>query len=333
MFEYLLPVLLSRNYAGTFLSDSCFTAVDAQISYARRKHIPWGVSESGYYAFDANRNYQYRAFGVPELGYKRDLPDDVVVTPYASLIGLSLQPQAVLANVECFENLNMLGRYGFFEALDYTRTRLPPDQEYAMVRSYMSHHQGMILLAACNHLTDDALVRRFHADERILSIELLLQEKIPQNPYVEYPHPEEPLGRHAGPRSVSAAPWKVPVVSAVPQVHVLTQGRTQVMITSTGSGYSQWEDMALTRWRADTTLDDWGTWIYIQDLESGELWSTACQPIGCPPENQEVYFSPHKAEFRRRDHGISLHTEITVGVDAVEIRQVTLHNESGYPRR
>ena len=192
MFEYLMPALFTKNYAGTFLSDSCYAALDAQVSYGQEQQVPWGISESGYFAFDVNLNYQYRAFGVPDLGYKRDLPDDLVIAPYASLIGLSLQPQAVLENMAHLEQLNMLGRFGFYEALDYTKTRLPAGQAHAIVQSYMAHHQGMILLAACNYLSDDVMVQRFHADEHIQSVELLLQEKIPQNPPIEYPHPDEP---------------------------------------------------------------------------------------------------------------------------------------------
>src|SRR5688572_4229034 len=185
-----MPTLFTKNYHGTFLSDSCHTALDAQVDYGRQKNVPWGVSESGYYAFDVNLNYQYQAFGVPNLGYKRESHDDLVITPYASLIGLSLQPQTILKNMMHLEALNMLGRFGYYEALDYTKTRMPDDQPYAIVKSYMAHHQGMILVAAANYLLDDVIVKHFHADAHIQSVELLLQEKIPQNPHIEYPHPE-----------------------------------------------------------------------------------------------------------------------------------------------
>jgi cyclic beta-1,2-glucan synthetase len=333
MFEYLMPVLFTNIYEGTFLFDSCFAALDAQIAYGHEKHVPWGVSESGYFAFDASSNYQYRAFGVPDLGYKRDLPDDLVIAPYASLLGLSLQPQAVLKNLAHLQDLNMFGRFGLYEAVDYTQARLPLDQKHAIVKSYMAHHQGMILLAACNALLHNIMIQRFHADERVQSIELLLQEKIPQNPHIEYPHPDEPLDLPQAARPVSSAAWRVPADSPTPQVHVLSQGDYQLMITNAGSGYSQWREFALTRWQADSTLDDWGTWVYLQDRESGALWSATYQPTGCIPENQEVLFSPHKVEFRRLDHGISLHTEITVGTDGIEIRRITLLNDSDRPRK
>jgi cyclic beta-1,2-glucan synthetase len=261
------------------------------------------------------------------------LTDDLVIAPYASLLGLSLQPQTVLENVAHLEQLNMLGRFGFYESLDYTKARLSAGQAHATVQSYMAHHQGMILMAACNYLLDDVLVQRFHADEHIQSVELLLQEKIPQNPPIEYPHPDEQVDLPEGAvRLVSSEPWRVPVDSPIPQVHVLSQGDTSVLITNAGGGFSQWREFALTRWHADTTLDQWGTWIYVQDRESGALWSVTCQPIGCAPEQQEVLFYPHKVEFQRSENGISLRTGITVSTDGVEIRRVNILNDSNHPR-
>lgn len=342
MFEYLMPTLFVKNYAGTFLSDSCYAALDVQVSYGQELQVPWGISESGYFAFDVNQNYQYRAFGVPDLGYKRDLPDDLVIAPYASLMGLSLHPQAVLENMARLEQLDMLGRFGFYEALDYTKTRVPTGQAHAPVRSYMAHHQGMILLASCNYLLDDVMVERFHADEHIQSVELLLQEKIPQNPPLEYPHTDEPADLAEVARWVNSAPWRVPVDSPFPQVHVLSHGDTSVMITNVGGGFSQWREFALTRWHADSTLDQWGTWIYVQDRESGTLWSATCQPVEYKPEvvegeisarDQEVLFYPHKVEFQRSDNGITLRTGITVSTGGVEIRRVNILNNSDRLRR
>jgi cyclic beta-1,2-glucan synthetase len=265
-----------------------------------------------------------------------------VIAPYASLIGLSLQPQAVLENMARLKQLNMLGRFGFYEALDYTKTRLPAGQTHARVQSYMAHHQGMILMAACNYLLDDVMVNRFHADERIQSVELLLQEKIPQNPPLEFPHTDEPADLAEEVRWVNSAPWRAPVDSSIPQAHVLSQGDTSVLITNSGGGFSRWREFALTRWHADSTLDQWGTWIYVQDRESGALWSATCQPIVCKPEyleseipvrDQEVWFYPHKIEFQRSDNGITLRTGITVSVDGVEIRRVNILNNSDHLRR
>ena len=333
MFEYLMPLLLTRNYEETFLYDSSYAALDAQIHYSKQKNMPWGISESGYYTFDLNMNYQYHAFGVPSLGFKRDLSEDMVIAPYASLLGLSLQPQAVVENIEHFESLNILGRFGLYEALDYTKTRLAAGQPFAVVQAYMAHHQGMMLLATCNYLLKDIMVERFHGDERIQSIELLLQEKIPQDTHLEYPHPEHITRVVAKERAINLSPWRVPLDGPVPQVHFLAHGKYSLMITNAGGGYSQWQDLALTRWQPDTTLDNWGNWIYVQDRENGTLWSATCQPTDGPLESQEVTFFPHKVEFRRWDHGVSLHTEITVSADGVEIRRVTILNDSNRSRK
>lgn len=334
MFEYLMPLLIAKNYEETFLYDSTHAALEAQIHYTKSKNMPWGISESGYYGFDVNMNYQYRAFGVPSLGYKRDLPDDLVIAPYASVLGLTLQPHAVVENIEHLEKLNVMGRFGLYEALDYTKSRLTTGQVFAVVQSYMAHHQGMVLLAASNYLLKNITVERFHTDERIQSIELLLQEKIPQNLHVEYPHPKKTERADSAERAINLAPWLVPSDGPVPQVHFLAQGKYSLMITSAGGGYSQWQDFALTRWQSDTTLDGYGSWIYIQDRETDSLWSVTPQPTGnLSVDNHEVIFSPHKVEFRRWDHGISLHTEITVGADGIEIRRVTILNDSNRARK
>lgn len=334
MFEYLMPSLLMRTYKGTLLDQTCREVVRAQIAYGRQKNVPWGISESGYYGFDDNLNYQYKGFGVPGLGFKRGLGDDLVISPYASLLALSLDPQAVVENIARLIDHGMLGYYGFYEATDYTLSRMRLGQKSAIVQSYMVHHQGMILLSLTNYLQDEVMLRRFHADPRVQSTNLLLQEQVPQQVPAEAPHPEEISAlRPIQPRP-SLRPWHAPVDAPLPQVHFLSNGRYCLLITSAGSGYSRWQEMDLTRWRSDTTLDDWGTWVYVQDHDTGDLWSAGHQPCSFSSENQDVLFYAHKAEFQRRDHDISLRMEITVHPnDDVEIRRVTLTNHSDRRRR
>jgi cyclic beta-1,2-glucan synthetase len=334
MFEYLMPPLLMRSYEGTLLNQTAHAVTKQQIKYSQRQNVPWGISESGYYHFDASQNYQYQAFGVPGLGFKRGLGENLVITPYASLLALSIEPQAVLENIEQLEKAGLLGHYGFYEAIDYTRSRLPLGWQQAIVRSYMAHHQGMIMLSLANYLLDKVMVRRFHADPRIRSVDLLLQEQIPEQVPLEEPPSEDITGARPARPPVTAIPWSVPVHTPVPQVHYLSNGRFSVFITNAGSGYSRWQEADLTRWRADTTLDDWGTWVYVQDRDSQKLWSASYQPTAATPESQEVLFYPHKAEFRRRDDDISLVMEITVPPDEdLEVRQITLTNHSDDTRR
>jgi cyclic beta-1,2-glucan synthetase len=333
MFEYLMPSLLMHSYEETLLGQSCRAAVDHQIAYGRRKGVPWGISESGYYRFDANLNYQYRGFGVPGLGFRRDLGDDLVVSPYASLLALPLRPQAVMRNIARFIKLQMLGCYGFYEAIDYTSSQLPPGQKSAIVRSYMVHHHGMSLLSLTNYLLDEIMVHRFHNDSRVQSIQLLLQERVSHLAPVEYPRPEEVRPVRWAQPPLAVAPWLAPIETPSPQVHVLSNGRYSVCITSAGGGYSSWQGVDLTRWRADTTLDNWGTWIYVKDRDSGNFWSAGYQPTCISPAGQEARWYAYQARLWRRDRDICVRTEITVSPDDdVEIRRVTLTNHSERPR-
>jgi cyclic beta-1,2-glucan synthetase len=333
MFEYLMPSLWLHTYEGTLLAETVRAAVDYQITYGQQRRVPWGISESGYYRFDAGMHYQYRGFGVPGLGFKRDLGEDLVIAPYASLLAIPVHPEAVMRNVDRLIGENMLGRYGFYEAIDYTRSRLSKGQNGAIVRSYMVHHQGMALLALVNYLRDDVMVSRTHGDPRVQSVQLLLQEQVPRQAPVEIPHPEEAQAVHRAAPLVTLSPWNVPVDAPMPHVHVLSNGRYSALVTGAGGGYSRWGDTDLTRWRADTTLDDWGTWMYVQDRDSGELWSVSHQPTGVLPEAQEALFYAHKAEFSRRERDVSVRMEITVPPDDdVEIRRITLINHGDRPR-
>jgi cyclic beta-1,2-glucan synthetase len=334
MFEYLMPVLYFKHYDGTLLHHSAQAAVDHQITYGKKKKTPWGISESGYYRFDDNQNYQYRAFGVPGLGYKRGLSDDLVITPYASLLALPFKPQEVLKNIDDLIQLGMLGKYGFYEAVDFTHHRLPLGEEYKIVRSYMSHHQGMILLSIANYLNDQLIVNRVHSNLNIRSFELLLQEKIPHGAPLEDLQAEE--GREVQPavQQIATNPWEVNPYPPQPHVHYLSNGQYSVLITSSGGGYSVWKDSDLTRWRVDATLDNWGQWFYVQDLDRDISWSSAYQPLKKAGQSQHVFFNAYMVQFQRRDHDISVDTEITISPeDDLEIRRIRLTNHTELPRR
>lgn len=328
MFEYLMPLLLVRQEANTLLNSSSEVAVAAQIAYARQHRTPWGISESGYYAFDINENYQYRAFGVPSLALKRGQELDHVVAPYASLLALHLYPTAVIENLHRFIELDALSTYGLIEAIDYTTEHLPLGKDRALVNEYMAHHQGMIFVTLANFLQQNVMVNRFHADPRVESVKLLLMEQIPLEVSSQEVVSEEDEPQRLA-VNLNTAPWEVPIDSPVPQTHYLSNGQYGVMITSAGSGYSQWKGHAITRWRSDTTLDDWGTWLYIRDRDSDALWSAGYQPVGSAPEKLSTIFHPHKAEIIRRDYNISTRLEITVPADNdLEIRRLTLTNHS-----
>ncbi|HZU87232.1 MAG TPA: glucoamylase family protein, partial [Anaerolineaceae bacterium] len=339
MFEYLMPPLFLRSYPGTLLADSTQGAVLHQIAYGKAKGIPWGISESGFYRFDTNQNYQYRAFGVPGLGFKRGLADDLVIAPYASLMAVSYAPQAVARNLASLIKHNMVGLYGVYESIDFTTDRLVLDETSAIVGEYMAHHQGMILMAMVNFFHEDIMVRRMHTDPRIRSVELLLQEQVPYAIKPQDPYAEDVKGvQRVTAAPVEVIPWRVPVQTAIPQVHLLSNGNYNVLLSNMGGGYSSWNAVDLTRWQPDGVLDPWGTWIYIQELDpdpqkKGKLWSAAHQPIpGIAAEMQVNYFA-HMAVFHRIENGIASTMEVTVAPDdPLEIRRIHLNNSSDTPR-
>ncbi len=340
MFEYLMPALFLRSYPGTLLAESANGVVLRQIAYGKTKSIPWGISESGFYRFDGNQNYQYRAFGVPGLGFKRGLEDDMVIAPYASLMAVNNEPHAVVSNLKKLIQQKMFGLYGLFEAIDYTSDRLLLDEKNAIVAEYMAHHQGMIMMAMVNYFHDDIMIERMHKDARIQSVELLLQEQIPTRVEPQTTLTDNVAGTQRQPAVPSdISPWKVPVQSSIPQLHLLSNGQYNVLISNMGAGYSSWRGTGLTRWQPDVTRDNWGTWIYIQELDKDDsanknLWSAAFQPMGGVSKNIQVTYHAHMAVFHRHYNGISSSMEVTVAPDdPLEIRRINfLNNEDSIKR-
>jgi cyclic beta-1,2-glucan synthetase len=329
MFEYLMPLLVMPTYEHTLLDQTYKAAVARQIEYGRSRGVPWGSSESGYNAIDVHLNYQYRAFGVPGLGLKRGLAEDLVIAPYASALALTVAPEEACLNLERLASEDVMGTYGFYEAIDYTPSRLPRGQSSVVVRSFMAHHQGMSFLSLAYVLLDRPMQKRFESEPMFQATMLLLQERIPKATAF-YAHTAE-LSEHYAESMGTEAPVRVfgSPNTPKPEVHILSNGRYHVMITNAGGGYSRWKDIAVTRWREDSTCDNWGMFCYIRDVTSGEFWSTAYQPALKHADTYETIFSEAKAEFRCRNHDLDTHTEIAVSPeDDIELRRITIINRS-----
>jgi len=329
MFEYLMPLLVMPTYGDTLLNQTYQAAVERQIAYGRSLGLPWGISESGYNAIDVHRNYQYRAFGVPGLGLKRGLADDWVIAPYASALALMVAPEEACINLQRLAAEGLEGAYGFFEAIDYTPSRLARGKPSAVVRSFMAHHEGMSLLSLAYLLLDRPMQKRFESDPMFQATTLLLQERVPKAT-ASYWHTAELSDVHTTPGGLETP---VRVFSSphtpTPEVQLLSNGKYHVMITNAGGGYSRWKDLAVTRWREDSTSDPWGTFCYLRDMTTGEFWSTSYQPTLKGSETYEAILSEARAEFRCRAHGIDTHTEIAVSPeDDIELRRIKLANRS-----
>ncbi len=328
MFEYLMPALVMRTPAGSLLEQTSRLVVRRQITYGAERGVPWGVSESGYNVRDLEMTYQYSSFGVPGLGLRRGLSEDVVIAPYATGLAAMIDPTAAVRNFRRLAAAGAGGAYGFYEALDYTAPRLPEAAELAVVRAYMAHHQGMVVVAIANALHDGAMRARFHAEPIVQATELLLQERTPRDVAVARPRAEEV-------QAVGDVREFIPPVvrhftsphGSMPRTHLLSNGRYAVMLTTAGSGYSRWRDLAITRWREDVTRDAWGTYVFLRDVDSGESWSAGYQPLGGEPDSYEVTFSEDRAEIVRRDRAIGTTLQVIVSPeDDAEVRRVSLTN-------
>jgi len=334
MFEYLMPLLVMPNYENTLLDRTYHAIVRRQIEYGRQRGVPWGISESGYHLIDQYRTYQYRAFGVPGLGLKRGLAEDLVIAPYASALALMVEPEAACRNLERLNDDGQQGEYGFYEAVDYTPSRLPPGVNSVTVRQFMAHHEGMSLLSLAHVLLDQPMQRRFLEDPMLRSAEQLLQERIPTATAPVFPHATEASAtRIASAEEAGSMRIHTNPNSANVEAHLLSNGRYHVVVSSAGGGYSRWNDLAVTRWREDSTRDNFGMFCYVRDMETGRTWSNSWQPTTTPTTGYEAIFTQARAEFRRVDQQIETYTQISVSPeDDIELRRVTLTNRSDVPR-
>ncbi len=334
MFEYLMPELIMSTPEGSLLAQTDRLVVARQIKYGEARGVPWGISEAAYNARDLNLTYQYSNFGVSGLGLRRGLADDLVVAPYATALAAMIDPVAALENLASLARAGASGRYGYYESVDYTVARLLEGTRCAVVKAYFAHHQGMTIIALCNTIGGFAMRRRFHASPIVQATELLLHERTPRHVAVARSHMDE-AGMHLHVREV------VPPVlrrfssphDALPATHRLSNGRYSVAFTAAGAGQSLWKDLAVTRWREDETLDSWGSFVYVRDVVSGQVWSAGHQPTGAEADAYAASFYEHRVEIRRRDGSISTTLDVVVSSeDDAEIRQVTLLNHGSRSR-
>ncbi|MEX2442582.1 MAG: glucoamylase family protein, partial [Alkalispirochaeta sp.] len=334
MFEYLMPSLLVRSYGNALLDRTVAEAVAVQIAYGRARRVPWGVSESAYSDLDANKTYQYKAFGVPKLGLKRGLEEELVVAPYATLLALEIVPGKAVKNLRQLDSLGLLNGYGFYDAIDFSRQVTRGGVPGVLVRTYMSHHQGMGFLALNNYLHAGAVRNHFHNDRRVGAFEPLLHESIPalSSRYLATRGRTSTVDR-PGEITPSVSSFDSPH-TATPKTQLLGNGRYALMVTNSGGGYSRWDDFEITRWRADATGDSGGIACYIHEVDADRLWSNTYYPTGGPVETYSADFSIDRAVIRRLDNGVEVVTEIVVSPeDDVEVRRITVANRSLRTRR
>jgi len=340
LFEYLMPLLIMRSYPDTLLDQSCRMAVRRQIEYASQQGVPWGISESAFNLVDAHDTYQYKAFGVPGLGLKRGLGDDLVVAPYATALAVMVDAKDAIHNLRQLSRRGLDGPYGYYDAIDFTTRHeadrptgpRPHGSQGVIVQAYLAHHQGMTLVALANTLLGFPMVERFHADPRVQATELLLQERVPRHLPITQPRPAEET-RVAAPVPAQAVRRFRSPHTLYPPPHFLSNGTYTVIITNAGGGASLCRGRAVTRYREDPTRDLGSQFIYLRDVRSGSVWSAASHPIGGTPDDYLATFLAEKAVFFRRNDEIETHLEIAVSAeDDVEVRRLSVTNRSDGPR-
>ena len=326
-----MPLLIMPTYENTLLDQTCKAAVEWQIEYGRQTSLPWGISESGYNMINTNSDYQYRAFGAPGLGLKRGLEEDSVIAPYASMLALMVAPEKACDNMELLYDKGFEGRYGFYEAIDYTASRLKRGQSNAIIYSFMSHHEGMSLLALAYVLLNKPMQKLFETEPQFKAALLLLQERIPKatTAFAQTPEIAE--------INSTTTETETRIISTpntlLPEVQLLSNGRYHVMVTNAGGGYSRWKDLAVTRWREDGTRDNWGTFCYIRDLKTNTYWSNTHQPTLKKGNKYEISFSPSHVNFCTSSNDIETNTEIVISPeDDIEMRRLRISNHSDMRR-
>jgi cellobiose phosphorylase len=333
MFEYFMPHLILKNYENTLFDETYHSVIETQKLYGKNMNRPWGLSESAYYHFDIDLNYQYKAFGVPGLGFKRGLVNDYVVSPYASFFGLPFDRNSVISNLKHLEMEGLEGPYGFYESADYTRERIGEEDTKKIVQTYMAHHLGMSMVAINNYLNDSVMQNRFHSEPVVKTGASLLQEKLPFRVIITHELKEKA-------REISA--YKTAEVFftrvfhhskwALPRCHVLSNKDYQVVLTNNGDGFSRYQGRMVTRWREDILGNNYGLTFYFKNLEDNEVWSAGFRPVCVEPESYEARFSLEKAEFVQSKNGIGIHMEIWVSPeDNVEVRRISIVNKRKRP--
>jgi cyclic beta-1,2-glucan synthetase len=338
MFEYLMPLLLMRTFPGTLLDQSCRASIRRQIAYGNERGVPWGISESAYAFTDRAGNYQYRAFGVPGLGLRRGLSDELVIAPYATALASLVDPAAAAANFERLAREGLAGRFGFYEALDCRPLEAGAEDDESrpprpvVVRAFFAHHQGMSLVALANVICRDVFVNRFHADPRIQATELLLQERVPREAILSEPRPAESASHTQAIPVFAFRRFKSPHTTSA-HTQFLSNGRYTAALTNTGGGFSAFRGMAVTRRRDDRTIDTGTHYIYLRDPWSRHVWSPTHQPVAREPKEFETTFDLDKVTYRCRDGDFETHLQVAVSAeDDVEVRRLSIINRGDQPR-
>ncbi len=325
-FEYLMPNINIPKYPGSLLDESCKFLIMSQKEYNKKLKIPWGISESAFNLKDLNNNYQYKAFGIPWLGLKRGLADEIVVAPYASMMAIIDEPIEVLKNLKQLEKLGMYNKYGFYESIDYTPTRLRKNETKAIVKTYMAHHQGLILLSINNLMNNNIVQKRFVQNPEIEAVDILLQERMPENiiitkeekekvekiKYIDY--------ENATQREITKINTKLN------NVNVIGNDKYTIIMDQNGNGYSKYNNILINRYKY-TDDEEQGIFFFFKNIKTKRIWTSNYMNYLSKADKYVMCFTPDMNKITRQDGNIETITKISVApTEPVEIRRIELVN-------
>ena len=327
-FEYLMPHVNIVKYPNSLIDESCKFMVKSQREYAKKLGTAWGISEAAFNLKDLNNNYQYKAFGIPWLGLKRGLEDEMVVSTYGSVLAINDYPKEVVANLKRLESEDMLGKYGFYESIDYTPERLQKNKHSIPVKTYMAHHQALILLSINNLFNNNILQSRFMRNPEMKAIDVLLQERMPENMIITKEKKEKiEKIRYIGNDNYQENVYTKINENLVP-ANVISNEKYSVVINAKGEGYSAYGDIQINRFK-ETNNKKGGIFFYIKNIRTKKLWKANVDGLSSIPDKYSVTFAPDKNRLTRNDENIKTIQDIVVAQDTgTEIRKITLKNNS-----
>ncbi len=315
-FEYLMPNINLKQYEGSLIDESSRFAVLSQMEYCSRYGIPWGISESAYNTKDFNSNYQYKAFGIPWLGLKRGLEEDLVISPYSTCLALPLKLKSGIKNLKKLEEYGVRGNYGFFESIDFTPNRLKVGDKYEVVKTYMAHHQGLILNSLNNVINKNVLQNRFNKDAKIEAVNILLQEKMPLKMIIT----KDKKKKVEKLKNENLAGYCEREIKEFnfnhKNINIISNENYKVYIDNFGNGYSKYKNKLLTEFKPTISFKQ-GIFFYLKSNKR----------ILSLEENCKVIFAPDKAIFSKTEGNLKMETKITVNPnEPMEVRNIKISN-------
>ena len=326
-FEYLMPNINIPKYEGSLLDESCKFMIMSQKEYAKRLNIPWGISEAAFNLKDLKSNYQYKAFGIPWLGLKRGLADELVVSSYAGVLAITDEPKETIKNLKQLENEGMYNKFGFYESIDFTPERVEKGKKYGLVKTYMAHHQGLILLSINNLFNNQILQKRFMKNPQIEAVSILLQETMPEKFIITKENKEKvEKFKYKDYENYIQTTYKK-IDERLITGNIISNENYVVAMNEKGEGVSKYEDIYINRFKA---TDDYGQGIFfiIKNIKTKEIWSSNYAFNQKKEKNYQISFMPDRDEQELLNGNIKTTIKTTISSqEPVEIRRVIFENQ------